>query len=116
MGTRYLDGLGTTWETMYSQEPCTGISDELCNTLMMGGGGEQWGETVDTSDLEQTIWPRLGAIGERLWSPRNISDPDAASARYSAFRCLYAHLQFPCPLALSLPNTFRTARMELLSG
>jgi len=87
-GVWYLDGLGTTWETMYSQEPCTGISDELCNTLMMGGGGEQWGETVDTSDLEQTIWPRLGAIGERLWSPRNISDPDAASARYSAFRCL----------------------------
>eukprot|EP01047_Picozoa_sp_COSAG01_P105984 COSAG01_NODE_35144_length_536_cov_1.160183_1_plen_54_part_00 len=34
---------------------------------MMGGGGEQWGETVDTSDLEQTIWPRMGAIAERLW-------------------------------------------------
>lgn len=74
--------------TMYQQEPCAGISDQLCNSLMMGGGGEQWGETVDTSDLEQTIWPRMGAIGERLWSPRNISDPDAASARYSAFRCL----------------------------
>ena len=30
----------------------------------------------------------MGAIAERLWSPRNISDPDAATARYSAFRCL----------------------------
>jgi hexosaminidase len=36
---------------------------------MMGGGGEQWGETVDTSDLEQTVWPRLGAIGERWAAP-----------------------------------------------
>ena len=22
-----------------------------------------WGETVDTSDLAQTVWPRLAAIG-----------------------------------------------------
>ena len=87
-GVWYLDGLGTTWQTMYKQEPCAEITEEACNTLMMGGGGEQWGETVDTSDLEQTIWPRMGAIAERLWSPRNISDPDAATARYSAFRCL----------------------------
>ena len=73
---------------MYEQEPCKLLNDNACSSLMMGGGGEQWGETVDTSDLEQTIWPRLGAIGERLWSPRNISSFDAASQRYSAFRCL----------------------------
>ena len=87
-GVWYLDGLGSTAQTMYEQEPCKLLSDEACSTLMMGGGGEQWGETVDTSDLEQTIWPRLGAIGERLWSPRNISSFDAAAKRYSAFRCL----------------------------
>ncbi len=55
---------------------------------MLGGGGEMWGETVDTSDLQQTIWPRLGAIAERLWSPRGVNSADAAAARYSAFRCL----------------------------
>ena len=73
---------------MYSQEPCTGIPDHLCDTLVLGGGGEMWGETVDTSDIQQTIWPRLGAIGERLWSPRNVSDPAVAAKRFSAFRCL----------------------------
>ena len=48
-----------------------------------------WGETVDSSDLEQTVWPRLGAIGEKLWSPRAATaQPDAAHARMRAFRCL----------------------------
>jgi len=87
-GVWYLDGLGVTWETMYVQEPCIGIPDNLCATLMLGGGGEMWGETVDTSDLQQTIWPRLAAIAERLWSPRSVADAKAAHARFSAFRCL----------------------------
>jgi len=87
-GVWYLDGLSTTWQTMYVQEPCDGIPDDLCNTLMLGGGGEMWGETVDTSDIQQTIWPRLGAIAERLWSPRDVNSADAASTRYSSFRCL----------------------------
>ena len=87
-GVWYLDGLGVTWETMYVQEPCTGIPDDLCDTLVLGGGGEMWGETVDTSDIMQTIWPRLGAIAERLWSPRNLTSTDEARARFYAFRCL----------------------------
>jgi hypothetical protein len=41
-GVWYLDGLSTTWETMYVQEPCTGIPDNLCDTLVLGGGGEMW--------------------------------------------------------------------------
>lgn len=40
---------------------------------MLGGQGEMWGETVDTSDIEQTVWPRLGAIAEKLWSPASVT-------------------------------------------
>lgn len=75
-------------QTMYTQEPCNGIPDTQCNTLMLGGGGCMWGETVDTSDIMQTIWPRMGAIAERLWSPRELTSADAATERYKAFRCL----------------------------
>jgi len=84
----YLDWLTTTWQTMYSQEPCTGIEPETCDKFMLGGGGEMWGETVDTSDIQQTVWPRLAAIAERLWSPQDITDLTQAHARYSQFRCL----------------------------
>jgi hexosaminidase len=162
-GVWYLDGLSTTWQTMYEQEPCigmcavavtgcglascsllpllstsvcgswcggggasAGIPDNLCDTLMLGGGGEMWGETcvgvaaavpvcgwhrvwmgvrgcggvggpahclcrVDFSDWHQTVWPRLGAISERLWSPRTVTDANAAQMRMQAFRCLLNH-------------------------
>ena len=44
------------------------------------------GETVDGSDFDATVWPRLAAIGERLWS--SVDDVDAARPRLEAFRCL----------------------------
>ena len=47
-----------------------------------------WGETVDASDLEQTVWPRLAAIAERLWSPRDMTDAAKALPRIENFRCL----------------------------
>lgn len=39
-------------------------------------------------DIEQTVWPRLAAIAERLWSPREINDVADAHDRIVAFRCL----------------------------
>jgi len=72
---------------MYTTEPCEGISDKQCE-LVIGGGGEMWGESVDGSDIQQTVWPRLGAIAERLWSPRTLRDTDVALPRLHSFRCL----------------------------
>ena len=85
----YLDGLGHTWKDVYGNEPCVDIDDDEQCKLVLGGQGEMWGETVDPSDILQTVWPRLGAIAERLWSPRaKTADVDAAHARIHAFRCL----------------------------
>eukprot|EP00747_Dinoflagellata_sp_TGD_P053407 gnl/TRDRNA2_/TRDRNA2_148433_c1_seq1.p1 gnl/TRDRNA2_/TRDRNA2_148433_c1~~gnl/TRDRNA2_/TRDRNA2_148433_c1_seq1.p1 ORF type:complete len:137 (+),score=22.47 gnl/TRDRNA2_/TRDRNA2_148433_c1_seq1:149-559(+) len=87
IGSWYLDSLITTWDTMYAREPCTGLTDAECSHVL-GGGGEGWGEMIDPSDIEQTLWPRLAAIAERLWSPREINNSAAALSRLSAFRCL----------------------------
>lgn len=86
-GVWYLDGLDTTWQEMYLAEPCTNITSTQ-EHLVLGGEGCMWGETVDTSDFEQTVWPRMGAIAERLWSARNVTDVDTALPRLEWFRCL----------------------------
>lgn len=84
----YLDNLNVNWSAVYKQDPCGGSPAELCK-LIFGGHGEMWGETVDMSDLEQTVWPRLAAIGEKLWSAdgdtKSITD---ALPRLESFRCL----------------------------
>lgn len=33
----------------------------------------------------------MGAVAERLWSPRTVVDADAAQARMQSFRCLLNH-------------------------
>jgi len=84
----YLDNLNVNWEAVYNNEPCEGVPDALCHKVL-GGHGEMWGETVDTSDVQQTVWPRLAAIAEKLWSPRaKTVDSSAAAGRIAAFRCL----------------------------
>lgn len=85
----YLDHLDVTWQACYSNEPCASISDPKQCALVLGGQGEMWGETVDSSDLEQTVWPKLAAIAEKLWSPRaQTGSPDNAALRMANFRCL----------------------------
>lgn len=83
----YFDNLYVTWDKAYLNEPCKGVPDHLC-LLVLGGHGEMWGETVDASDLQQTVWPRLAAVAERLWSPRNLTDAADAKDRIQSFRCL----------------------------
>lgn len=84
----YLDNLGYKWDNVYTNEPCRGVPDEFCSKVL-GGHGEMWGETVDASDIDSTVWPRLAAVAERLWSPRHDTErAEDALARIEAFRCL----------------------------
>jgi hypothetical protein len=49
-------------------DPCLNLMASQCS-FIIGGAACNWGGTVDASDLLQTIWPRAGAVGEKLWSP-----------------------------------------------
>jgi hexosaminidase len=79
------------WTAVYQNEPCGDVPDSLC-PLILGGHGEMWGEHVDISDLESTVWPKLAAIAEKLWSPRAFTTASgavsAARPRIERFRCL----------------------------
>ncbi|OVA18265.1 Glycoside hydrolase family 20 [Macleaya cordata] len=91
-GVWYLDHLDIPWEDFYKSEPLEGINDASQQKLVLGGEVCMWGETADTSDVQQTIWPRAAAAAERLWSSRDMTSAKNTSStvlpRLEYFRCL----------------------------
>lgn len=57
----YLDHLDATWQQFYMNEPLTNITNPNQQVLVIGGEVCMWGEYIDGSDIEQTIWPRAAA-------------------------------------------------------
>ncbi|XP_031287803.1 beta-hexosaminidase 3 [Pistacia vera] len=86
----YLDHLDTPWQQFYLNEPLTNIKESSQQKLVIGGEVCMWGETVDASDIQQTIWPRAAAAAERLWTPygKLAKDTTLVTGRLAHFRCL----------------------------
>jgi len=70
-----------SWRVMYENEPLATIPDESLHELVLGGEAAMWGEQTGSSSLDQTVWPRTSAVGERLWSEANINDYEEAYGR-----------------------------------
>ncbi|OWM70094.1 hypothetical protein CDL15_Pgr025944 [Punica granatum] len=91
-GVWYLDHLDVPWDNVYTAEPLEGIRDPPKQELVIGGEVCMWGETVDTSNVQQTIWPRAAAAAERLWSTKDSTPTRNVNAtalpRLQYFRCL----------------------------
>jgi len=84
----YLDHLGDLWTAYYLNDPMENIVNPTEQKLVLGGECCMWGETVDPSDIFNTIWPRAAAVAERLWSAASVVDTVSALPRYEFFRCL----------------------------
>jgi hexosaminidase len=74
----YLDAMKSA-ETMYLADPLpsdTALTAEQA-TRVLGGEATMWAELVTSETIESRVWPRLAAIAERFWSPRDVRDvPD----------------------------------------
>lgn len=78
-------------------EPLTNITNSKQQKLVIGGEVCMWGEHIDGSDIEQTIWPRAAA---------------AAGTYCVSLEChnLFSEYSAACPIrvVLKIPNcTFR---------
>jgi hexosaminidase len=74
----YLDHIDSAAKH-YAVDPlpeASGLSDAE-SARVLGGEACMWGEHVTPETIDSRIWPRAGAIAERLWSPRETRDvPD----------------------------------------
>ena len=82
----YLD-LGWSAARHYAVDPMSGPAADLSpdeKLRILGGEACMWSEYVNAENVDSRIWPRNGAIAERLWSPQNITDVASMYARLDA--------------------------------
>uniref|UniRef100_A0AAQ5YV51 Beta-hexosaminidase subunit beta n=1 Tax=Amphiprion ocellaris TaxID=80972 RepID=A0AAQ5YV51_AMPOC len=85
----YLDyiSIGQDWRNYYKVEPLNFNGTEKQKALVIGGEACLWGEFVDATNLTPRLWPRASAVGERLWSSKDVTDLNDAFNRLSVHRC-----------------------------
>ena len=100
----YLDAMRTA-EVHYLVDPLpenSGLSAAQAR-LVLGGEACMWGEHLTPESIDSRIWPRLAAIAERLWSPREVRDVPEMYRRLGVMR---GRLEL-----LGLDHETHTARM-----
>lgn len=73
----YLDHINPA-SSFYLADPVPQF-DELTpqqRALIIGGEACMWAEYITPDNADSRIWPRLGAVAERLWSPRETTNVD----------------------------------------
>ncbi|XP_033035763.1 beta-hexosaminidase subunit beta [Trachypithecus francoisi] len=85
----YLDliSYGQDWRKYYKVEPLDFAGTREQKQLFIGGEACLWGEYVDATNLTPRLWPRASAVGERLWSSKDVRDMDGAYDRLIRHRC-----------------------------
>jgi hexosaminidase len=60
---------GTKAPKVEKMEPLT----EVEKSFILGGEAAMWSELVDANTIDSRIWPRTGAIAEKLWTPLELT-------------------------------------------
>uniref|UniRef100_A0A8B9CRB8 Beta-hexosaminidase subunit alpha n=1 Tax=Anser brachyrhynchus TaxID=132585 RepID=A0A8B9CRB8_9AVES len=78
---------GQDWMAAYQVEPLDFTGSPEQKDLVIGGEACMWGEYVDVTNLAPRLWPRAGAVAERLWSNATVRNLQDAYVRLASFRC-----------------------------
>ena len=78
---------GSDWKKYYLYDPTNFKGTDAQKALVMGGEACMWGEYVDSTNILPRLWPRAGAVAERLWSPKDVTDTNDATLRLHQQRC-----------------------------
>jgi hexosaminidase len=71
----------------YAVDPLDGGARELNGeqaARILGGEACMWSEYVSAETVDSRIWPRMAAIAERFWAPRETTDVRSMYARLEA--------------------------------
>ena len=82
----YLDHLQPA-SYHYAVDPLGGPAAQLppdAAARILGGEACMWAEYVDAETVDSRIWPRMAAIAERFWSPKETTDVNSMYARLEA--------------------------------
>jgi hexosaminidase len=91
----------------YAIEPISGDAATLSpeeKSRILGGEACMWSELVTPESIDSRIWPRAGAVAERLWSPAEVQD---AASMYRRLAALNWRLEI-------LGLTHRSSQTEML--
>uniref|UniRef100_A0A8C7JID0 Beta-hexosaminidase n=1 Tax=Oncorhynchus kisutch TaxID=8019 RepID=A0A8C7JID0_ONCKI len=72
---------GQDWQAAYKADPQDFNGTDAQKKLVVGGEACLWGEYVDATNLTPRLWPRASAVGERLWSDKDVKDTNDAYSR-----------------------------------
>ncbi|MGA2185045.1 MAG: family 20 glycosylhydrolase [Bryobacteraceae bacterium] len=119
----YLD-LMLSAATHYAVDPLdkesAGLSEAEAKHIL-GGEAAEWAEYATPENLDGRVWPRMGAIAERLWSPREVRDVASMYRRLEVFsRDLewlgLRHRENPRLMLQRLAGGGSVAALETLAG
>jgi hexosaminidase len=73
------------WRHIYSYNPLERIPQEHRH-LIVGGEVHLWGELTDSVSLDSTMWPRVAAAAEVMWSGTGKMADEGTTRRLAEFR------------------------------
>lgn len=79
----YLDYLKPASDH-YAVDPLDGQAGQLTpaeTARILGGEACMWTEYTSPESLDSRLWPRVAAIAERFWSPRDVKDKESMYSR-----------------------------------